>query len=50
MQVPLSYSCICAVVFNGMLLEYFPLLRLQPAAEWMLITTVTCGDKLEPGG
>jgi len=31
-----------AVVFNGMLLEISPLLRLQPAAERNLITAFTC--------
>jgi len=39
-----------AVVFDGMLLEFSPLLRLQPAAERNLITAFTCGDKLEVGG
>jgi len=39
-----------AVVFDGMLLEFFPLLRLQPAAECNLITALTRGDKLEVGG
>jgi len=39
-----------AVVFDGMLLELSPLLRLQPAAEHNLITTLTRGDKLEVGG
>jgi len=33
-----------------MLLEFSPLLRLQPAAERQLITALTCGDKLEVGG
>ena len=32
---PLSYM---AVVFDGILLEFSPLLRLQPAAECKLIT------------
>ena len=41
---------ICAVVFNGMLLEFSPLLRLQPAAECKLLTTLTRGDKLEVEG
>ena len=36
-------------VFNGMLLEFSPLLHLQPAAELNLITTFTCGDKFEVG-
>ena len=44
---PLSYM---AVVFDGMLLEFSPLLRLQPAAERNLITTFTHSDKLEVGG
>ena len=44
---PLSYM---AVVFDGMLLEFSPLLRLQPAAERNLITTFTHDDKLEVGG
>ena len=39
-----------AVVFDGMLLEFSPLLRLQPAAEHNLITALTRGDKLEVGG
>jgi len=39
-----------AVVFDGMLLEFSPLLRLQPAAECNLITASTCSDKLEVGG
>ena len=39
-----------AVVFDGMLLEFSPLLRLQPTAERNLITTFTCRDKLEVGG
>ena len=44
---PLSHM---AVVFDGMLLEFSPLLRLQPAAEHNLITALTCSDKLEVGG
>ena len=44
---PLSHT---AVVFDGMLLEFSPLLRLQPTAECNLITTFTRGDKLEVGG
>ena len=44
---PLSHM---AVVFDGMLLEFSPLLRLQPAAEHNLITALTRGDKLEVGG
>ena len=42
---PLSHT---AVVFDGMLLEFSPLLRLQPTAE--LITAFTRDDKLEVGG
>ena len=38
-----------AAVFDGMLLEFSPLLRLQPAAECNLITAFTHGDKLEVG-
>jgi len=37
------YGC----VFDGMLLEFSPLLHLQPAAERNLITASTCGNKLE---
>jgi len=37
------------VVFNGMLLEFYPLLRLEPSAERNLITALTRGDKLEVG-
>jgi len=43
----LSYT---AVVFSGMLLEFSPLLRLQPAAECNLITAFTCNGKLEVVG
>jgi len=39
-----------AVVFDGMLLEFSPLLRLQPAAEHNVITAFTRGDKHEVGG
>ena len=39
-----------AVVFDGMLLEFSPLLHLQPAAERNLIIALTRGDKLEVGG
>ena len=39
-----------AVVFDGMLLKFSPILRLQPAAERNLITAFTHGDKLEVGG
>ena len=39
-----------AVVFNGMLLKFSPLLQLQPAAECNLITTFTRSDKPEVGG
>jgi len=38
-----------AVVFDGMLLEFSPLLRLQAAVEHKLITALTRGDKLEGG-
>jgi len=38
-----------AVVFDGMLLEFSLLLRLQPAAEYNLITAITRSDKLEVG-
>jgi len=38
------------VVFDGMLLEFFPFLYLQPAAEHKLIIALTRGDKLEVGG
>ena len=44
---PLSHM---AVVFDGMLLEFSPLLRLQLSAEHNLITAFTHGDKLEVGG
>jgi len=47
LHYPLSYM---AVVFNGMLLEFSPLLRLQAAVECKLITALTRGDKLEGGG
>jgi len=43
---PLSHM---AVVFDGMLLEFSPLLRVQPAAEHNLITAFTRSDKLEVG-
>ena len=36
--------------FDGMLLEFSPLLRLQPTVERNLITAFTRGDKLEVGG
>jgi len=39
-----------AVVLDGMLLEFSPLLRLQPAAERNLITALARDDKLERGG
>jgi len=39
-----------AVVFDGMLLEFSPLLRLQLTVERNLIIAFTCGDKLEIGG
>jgi len=38
-----------AVDFDGILLEVFLLLHLQPAAECKLITALPCGDKLEVG-
>jgi len=38
-----------AVVFNGMLLDFSLLLRLQPAAERKLITALTHSDELEVG-
>jgi len=41
---PLSHV---AVVFDGMLLKFSPLLCLQPTAEGKLITALTCDDKLE---
>ena len=43
---PLSYM---TVVFDGMVLEVSPLLRLQPAAECKLITALPCNDKHEVG-
>jgi len=39
-----------AVVLKGMLLEFSPLLSLQPTAERNLITAFTRSDKLEVGG
>jgi len=39
-----------AVVLDGMLFRFSPLLRLQPAAERNLITAFTHGGKLEAGG
>jgi len=39
-----------AVVFDGILLEFFPLHHLQPTAERKLATALTHGDKLEGGG
>jgi len=39
-----------AEVFDGMLLEFSPLLRLQAAVERKLITAFTRRDKLEGGG
>jgi len=36
-----------AVVLDGMLLEFSPLLRLQAAVECKLITAFTRSDKLE---
>ena len=46
-SAPYRLSYICSVVLSGMLLEFPPLLRLQPAAEWNLITASTRGNKLE---
>ena len=39
-----------AVVFDGMLLEFSPLLRLQVAVECNPITAFTRSDKREVGG
>jgi len=39
-----------AAVFDGMLLEFSPLLCLQAAVERKLITALTRSDKLEGGG
>ena len=39
-----------AVVFNGMLLEFSPLLHLQVVLECKLITALTHGEKLKGGG
>ena len=39
-----------AVAFDGMLLEFSPVLCLQVAVERKLITAFTHGDKLEGGG
>jgi len=44
---PLSHM---AVVFDGMLLKFSPLLCLQPTAEHNLITALTRSDKLKVGG
>jgi len=38
-----------AVVFDGMLLKFSPLLRIQAAVECKLITALTRGDKHEEG-
>jgi len=38
-----------AVVFDGMLLEFSPLLHLQPVAERNLIIAFTRGDKENDG-
>jgi len=43
----LSYM---ALVFDGMLLEFSPLIRLQPAEECNLITALPHSDKLKVGG
>jgi len=37
------------MIFHGMLLEFYPLLHIQPAAGRKLITALTHGDKLEVG-
>jgi len=47
LHYPLSYM---AVVFNGMLLKFSPLLCLQAAVECKLIIALTFRDKLEGGG
>jgi len=39
-----------AVVFDGMLLKFSPLLCLQPTAEHNVIAAFTGSDKLEVGG
>jgi len=44
---PLSHM---AVVLDGTLLEFSPLLRVQPAAERNLITAFIRSDKREVGG
>ena len=38
------------MVFDGMLLKFSPLVRLQPTAERKLITALPHGDKLDVGG
>jgi len=38
-----------AVVYDGMLLEFSPILRLQAAVECKLIAAFIHGDKLEGG-
>jgi len=38
-----------AVVFDGMLLKFFSIHRLQPTAERKLATALTRNDKLEGG-
>jgi len=38
------------VILDGMLLKFFPLHCLQPAAERKLATALTRDDKLEGGG
>ena len=45
-----SHWAICAVVFNGMLLEFSLLLCLQPAAKRKLITASIHGDKIKVRG
>jgi len=39
-----------AVVFDGILLKFFPLHRLQPSAKRKLATALTRDGKLEGGG
>ena len=42
-----NHRAICAVVFDGTLLNFSPLFHLQIAAVRKLITALTHGDKLE---
>ena len=44
-----TYRTFCAVVLNGMLLDFSPLLCPQPAAGHKLITVLSCSDKLKAG-